>query len=223
LFCSTGIGKEILTRQEQQGWGARIIDRLAQELHSQFPDMGGLSARNLKYMRAFAEAWPDASIAQQLVAQLPWGHNLRLLDYVKRPAARRWCAEQTVQHGWSRNVLVMHIERRLHRRQGAAVTNFRATLPEPDPELAQQLIKDPYTFDFLTLTQHARERELGSGLLGHLRDSLVELGAGFALVGSQMPLEVGGEDYRLDPLFYHVKLRCYVVIDLKMGPNTPAK
>ena len=215
------IGKEILTRQRQEGWGTRVIDFLAQDLRVEFPEMRGLSTRNLKYMRSFAEAWPKKSIVQQLAAQLPWTHNCILLDKVKTPPERLGYVEQTIENGWSRNVLVMQIESGLHRRQGSAVTNFRATLPEPDSDLAQQLIKDPYTFDFLTLTKDARERELESGLLVHLRDFLLELGAGFAFVGSQVPLEVGGEDFRLDLLFYHLKLRSFVAIDLKMGSFKP--
>jgi len=215
------IGKEILTRQRQEGWGTRVIDRLAQDLRAEFPDMEGLSTRNFKYMRSFAEAWPDDSILQQLAAQLPWTHNCILLDKVKAPPERLWYAQQTIENGWSRNVLVMQIESGLYRRQGTAVTNFRATLPEPDSDLAQQLIKDPYMFDFLALAKDARERELESGLLVHLRDFLLELGNGFAFVGSQVPLEVGGEDFRLDLLFYHLKLRSYVAIELKMGPFKP--
>jgi predicted nuclease of restriction endonuclease-like (RecB) superfamily len=215
------IGKEILTRQRQEGWGTRVIDFLAQDLRAEFPDMRGLSTRNLKYMRSFAEAWPNQSIVQQLVAQLPWGHNVRLLDYVKSADERLWYAQQTIENNWSRNVLVMQIESGLYRRQGSATTNFRVTLPAPDSDLAQQLLKDPYTFDFLALAKDARERELESGLLVHLRDFLLELGTGFAFVGSQVPLEVGGEDFRLDLLFYHLKLRSYVAIELKMGSFKP--
>ena len=215
------IGREILSRQHEEGWGARIIDYLAQDLRAEFPGMRGLSTRNLKYMRSFAEAWPKKSIVQQLAAQLPWFHNCVLLDKVKSSPERLWYAEQTIENGWSRNILVMQIESGLYRRQGSAVTNFRATLPEPDSDLAQQLIKDPYTFDFLTIAKDARERELEGGLLVHLRDFLIELGAGFAFVGSQVPLEVGGEDFRLDLLFHHLKLRSYVVIELKMGSFKP--
>jgi predicted nuclease of restriction endonuclease-like (RecB) superfamily len=215
------IGTEILTRQRQEGWGAGVIEGLAADLRTEFPDMHGLSPRNLKYMRAFADAWPHDSIVQQLAAQLPWFHNCVLLEKVKTPAERLWYVRETIRNGWSRNVLVVQIESGLYRRQGSAVTNFQATLPPPESDLAQQLLKDPYTFDFLTLTQGARERELESGLLVHLRDFLIELGTGFAFVGSQVPLEVGGEDFRLDLLFYHLKLRCFVVIDLKMGPFKP--
>jgi predicted nuclease of restriction endonuclease-like (RecB) superfamily len=144
------IGKEILSRQQQEGWGTRVIDRLAKDLRLEFPHMQGFSSRNLKYMRAFAEVWPEEAIVQQLVAQLPWGHNVRLLDLVKKPEERLWYAEQTIQNGWSRNVLVMQIESGLYARQGRAITNFQATLLAPQSDLAQQIIKDPYNFDFLT-------------------------------------------------------------------------
>ena len=215
------IGREILARQTDEGWGARIIDRLAADLRRDFPEMSGLSARNLKYMRAFAEAHTDPEIVQQVVAQLPWGHNVRLLDHVKNPAERLWYIEQAIENGWSRNILVMQIESGLYRRQGSAITNFKATLPAPQSDLAQQLLKDPYNFDFLTLTKEAQERDLERELLAHLRQFLIELGVGFAFVGSQVPLDIGGEDFRLDLLFYHLKLRCFVVIDLKVGPFKP--
>ncbi len=216
-----GIGREILQRQVSEGWGAKVIDQLAQDLHRAFPDMKGLSLRNLKYMRALAEAWPEEAIVQQAAAQLPWFHNCVLLDKVKEPAERIWYIYQTIQNGWSRNVLVMQIESGLYRRQGKAITNFQATLPAPQSDLAQQLIKDPYNFDFLTLSAEAHERDLERELQKHLRQFLLELGVGFAFVGSQVPLEVGGEDFRLDLLFYHLKLRCFVVIDLKMTPFKP--
>jgi predicted nuclease of restriction endonuclease-like (RecB) superfamily len=216
-----GIGKEILTRQKDDGWGTRVIERLAKDLRSEFPDMQGLSPRNLGYMKAFAEAWPDESILQQAVAKLPWGHNVRILDLVKDPEERLWYAQAAIENGWSRNVLVLRIESGLYRRQGKAVTNFHTTLPKPQSDLAQQLIKDPYNFDFLTLTSEAQERDLERGLLEHLRQFLIELGTGFAFVGNQVPLEVGGEDFKIDLLFYHLKLRCFCVIDLKMTPFKP--
>ena len=216
-----GIGKEILARQDHEGWGTKVIDRLAKDLRSEFPGQQGLSPRNLKYMRALAEAWPDEAIVQQVAAQIPWFHNCILLDKVKEPGERLWYVQQTIQNGWSRNVLVMQIETNLHRRQGKAITNFQATLPSPQSDLAQQLLKDPYNFDFLTLAQEAQERDLVRGLLAHVQQFLLELGVGFALVGSQVPLEVGGEDFRIDLLFYHLKLRAYIVIDLKMTPFKP--
>ncbi|MCA3717068.1 MAG: DUF1016 family protein, partial [Brevundimonas sp.] len=212
---------EILNRQVQQGWGAKVIDQLAADLGRSFPEMKGLSPRNLKYMRALAEAWPEDEFVQQPVAQLPWGHNVRLLDLVKTRDERLWYARAAIEHGWSRNVLVIQIEAGLYQRQGKAITNFTKTLPAPQSDLAQQLLKDPYNFDFLTLSKDASERELEAGLVAHLQKFLLELGTGFAFVGRQVPLEVAGEDYRLDLLFYHLKLRCFVVIDLKAGPFKP--
>lgn len=216
------IGREILQRQTAQGWGAKVIDRLAGDLRAAFPDMKGFSPRNIKYMRALAEAYPDEQFVQQVVAQIPWGHNVRILDQVKDSAEREWYIRETVQNGWSRNVLVLQIESGLYRRKGKAVTNFDRTLPAPQSDLAQQLLKDPYNFDFLTLDAEARERDLERGLLTHIRRFLLELGVGFAFVGSQYHLEVGGDDFYIDLLFYHLQLRCFVVIDLKMRKFMPA-
>jgi predicted nuclease of restriction endonuclease-like (RecB) superfamily len=216
-----GIGREILARQRQDGWGTRVIERLARDLRSAFPEMHGLSPRNLGYMKAFAEAWSDEQILQQVVAKLPWGHNVRLIERVKNAAERLWYAEQMLANGWSRNVLVMQIESGLYRRQGKATTNFDRTLPPPQSDLAQQITKDPYNFDFLTLGPEAHERDLERGLLDHLRHFLLELGVGFAFLGSQYRIQVGDEEFFLDLLFYHVKLRAYVVIDLKTQPFRP--
>jgi predicted nuclease of restriction endonuclease-like (RecB) superfamily len=216
-----GIGKEILDRQATEGWGTKVVDRLARDLRSEFPEMKGLSRTNLLYMRAFAEAWPEASIVQQVVGQIPWGHNLRLLELLKNREERLWYANAATENGWSRNVLVLQIESGLYQRQGKSTTNFQTTLPKPQSDLAQQVIKDPYNFDFLTLTNEAQERDLERGLLAHLRQFLIELGVGFAFVGNQIPLEVGGEDFKIDLLFYHLKLRAFVVIDLKMGAFKP--
>lgn len=215
------IGREILVRQEREGWGAKVIDSLARDLHQSFPEMKGLSPRNLKYMRAFAEAWPEESIVQQAAAQIPWFHNCTLLDKVKDPLERLWYTQQTIANGWSRNVLILQIESGLYRRQGKAISNFEVALPKPQSDLAQQLLKDPYNFDFLTLDKDARERDIERGLLDHLRQFLLELGSGFAFVGSQVPLEVGGEDYRLDLLFYHLKLRSFIVVEVKSNPFRP--
>jgi predicted nuclease of restriction endonuclease-like (RecB) superfamily len=202
------IGGDILSRQKTQGWGAKIIDRLAADLSQAFPEVTGFKARNLRYMRALAEAYPDREFVQQVVAQLPWGHNVRLLDAVKEPKAREWYLRQAVQNGWSRNVLVHQVEGGLYQRQGKALTNFSRTLPLPQSELAQQLIKDPYNFDFLTLGPELDERALERGLIEHVRDFILELGKGFAFLGSQYHLEVGDQDFYLDLLFYHVRLRC---------------
>lgn len=215
------IGREILNRQKQEGWGAKIIDRLSVDLANAFPGIRGFGARNLKYMRAFAEAYPDEEFVQQVVAQLPWGHQVRILDAVKDPSQREWYIRQSFENGWSRNVLVHQIESRLFERQGNALTNFHRTLPQPQSDLAQELIKDPYHFDFLTLGPDLLERDLERSLIEHIRDFLLELGKGFAFVGSQFHLEVAGQDYYLDLLFYHVRLHCYVVIDLKIEEFKP--
>ncbi|WP_392711197.1 YhcG family protein [Rhizobium ruizarguesonis] len=215
------IGRDILARQEREGWGAKIIDRLAADLGRAFPEMTGLSSRNLKYMRAFAEAWPDGEFVQQVVALLPWGHNVRLLDAVKIPTERAWYARHAIEHGWSRNVLAHQIDSNLFDRQGSALTNFSRTLPAVQSELAQQILKDPYTFDFLSLGPEMLERDLERGLVEHLRSLILELGKGFAFVGSQYHLEVGGQDYYIDLLFYHLRLRCFVVIELKIEDFKP--
>ncbi|WP_035958850.1 PDDEXK nuclease domain-containing protein [Bryobacter aggregatus] len=215
------IGREILTRQDREGWGAKVIESLARDLHFSFPEMKGLSPRNLKYMRAFAEAWPEQPIVQAPLAQITWYHNLALLEKIQTREERIWYAQQTVVHGWSRNVLVLQIESGLYGRQGRAISNFKAALPKPQSDLAQQILKDPYNFDFLTLDKDARERDIERGLLEHLRQFLLELGSGFAFVGSQVPLSIGREDYRIDLLFYHLKLRAFIVAEVKSGPFRP--
>lgn len=215
------IGRDILERQAQQGWGAKVIQRLAHDLHTAFPDMRGFSPRNLKYMRAFAESWPDAQFVQEVLAQLPWYHQLALLDKLPGPETRRWYAAKAIEHNWSRNILVMQIETRLLERSGKAVTNFTANLPEQQSDLARESLKDPYRFDFLGLTNKAQEREVEHALVKHVTEFLLELGAGFAFVGRQVLLDVGGDEFFIDLLFYHLKLRCYVVIELKGGKFKP--
>lgn len=215
------IGRDILERQRQEGWGTKVIDRLAADLRQSFPEMTGISARNIKYMRAFGEAWPDIEFVQQVVALLPWGHNLRLLDAVKNAEQRAWYARQAIEQGWSRNVLSHQIEGDLFARQGTSLTNFSRTLPAEQSELAQQIFKDPYTFDFLALGPELIERDLERGLIEHLRLLILELGKGFAFVGSQYHLEIGGQDYYLDLLFYHLRLRCFVVFELKVEDFKP--
>mgnify|MGYP001026524879 CR=1 FL=1 len=215
------MGQDILQRQKKEGWGGKVVTQLAKDLKREFPDMKGISRTNLLYMRAFAEAYPEKEFVQQLVGQIPWGHNVRLLDKVKNPDERRWYIRQTIINGWSRNVLEIQIESGLYQRQGDAVTNFERTLPQPQSDLAQQLIKDPYNFDFLTLRKGALERELEAGLVSHIRDFLLELGVGFAFLGSQYAITVDEKEYRIDLLFYHTQLRCYVVIDLKMTEFEP--
>ena len=215
------IGRDILARQASQGWGAKVIERLAHDLRVAFPQMKGFSPRNLKYMRAFADAWPEAEFVQAVLAQLPWYHQLALLDKLSSPDERRWYADQAIQHHWSRNVLVMQMETRLHERSGSAISNFDERLPKPQSDLARESLKDPYRFDFLGLTDEAQEREIEHALVKHVTEFLLELGAGFAFVGRQVLLDVGGEEFFIDLLFYHLKLRCYVVVELKAGKFKP--
>lgn len=215
------IGRVILQRQKTEGWGARVIDRLSTDLREAFPDMQGLSPRNLKYMRAFAAAWPDRVIVQEALAQITWYHNIALLQKLDNPQTRLWYAQKVRETGWSHNVLVLQIEQQIHERQGKAITNFPAVLPPADSDMAAQVFKDPYLFDFLGTSGLRRERELEQGLLDHIQKFMLEMGLGFAFVGRQIHLEVGGQDYYLDLLFYHLKLRCFVVVDLKIGEFKP--
>lgn len=236
------IGREIIDRQEQAGWGRAVVERLADDIQKAFPGMGGFSRTNVFRMRAFYLAYraeivpqpvgqtkgrlkvpqPVGQMVPEPIASLPWGHNALLVERVKDGAARLWYAGKTLAHGWSRTVLTVQIESDLYHRQGRATTNFEKTLPAPQSDLAQQSFKDPYLFDFLTLHDDAIERDLESGLLDHIQKFLVELGAGFAFVGRQVPISVGDDDDYIDLLFYHLKLRCFVVIDLKMKKFTPA-
>ncbi|KVM05684.1 hypothetical protein WL05_08535 [Burkholderia ubonensis] len=215
------IGRDILERQQRRGWGAKVIDQLARDLKDAFPDMRGFSPRNLKYMRALAQAWPAPEFVQQPAAQLPWFHLCTLLDKVKDPADRDWYAGKSLEHGWSRNVLAMQIDTQAHTRAGSAVTNFDARLPPPQSDLAREALKDPYVFDFLGLTEDAQERDIEQALTRHITRFLLEFGAGFAFVGRQYRLEVGGDEFFIDLLFYHLKLRCYVVVELKATPFRP--
>ncbi|MDS4042655.1 MAG: PDDEXK nuclease domain-containing protein [Candidatus Competibacter sp.] len=215
------IGRDILARQGREGWGAKVIERLAQDLRNAFPDMKGFSPRNLKYMRAFAEAWPDGEFVQQAAAQLPWFHLCTLIDKLKTSEEREWYLAKAIEHNWSRNILVMQIETRLLERSAQAVTNFPRSLPKPQSDLARESLKDPYRFDFLGLTDEAQEREIEHALVKHVTEFLLELGAGFAFVGHQVLLDVGGDEFFIDLLFYHLKLRCYVVIELKGGKFKP--
>jgi predicted nuclease of restriction endonuclease-like (RecB) superfamily len=215
------IGRDILANQQRQGWGAKVIDRLSADLQRAFPKLGGYSVRNLKYMRAFAEAWPDRSIVHQLGAQIPWKHNCLLLDQVKDEATRTFYTQNTIQHGWARSVLAHHIDTKLHTRLGRAPTNFSLTLPPLQSDLARELLKDPYIFRPAPLDENAPERALENALIARLKDFLLELGSGFAFVGNQVRLEVGGDEFFIDLLFYHTRLHCYIVIDLKVVDFQP--
>jgi predicted nuclease of restriction endonuclease-like (RecB) superfamily len=240
------IGSQIAVRQEQEGWGKSVVDRLAADIQRAFPGIQGFSPLNVWRMRAFFLAYQDVPVnlsqaatetgkpilSQAVtnlpgggpphpVSEIPWGHNQLLLFKLKNPAERLWYAAKTLEHGWSRAVLTVQIESDLYRRQGKAISNFAATLPPLQSDLAQQSLKDPYLFDFLTLHEDAAERDLEVGLIDHIQKFLLELGAGFAFVGRQVPLSVGEDDDYLDLLFYHLKLRCFIVIDLKMKKFTP--
>jgi predicted nuclease of restriction endonuclease-like (RecB) superfamily len=216
------VGKEILARQDAEGWGARVIDRLAADLQERFPDTKGFSPRNLKYMRTFAAAWPDWSIVQRSVAQLPWRHQIALLEKLDGSDLRLWYARTALEQGWSRNVLVHHIDGQLHQRAGRAVTNFADTMPPPDSDLAQQATRDPYLFDFVGIADIRREHDLEQALTDHVEKFLLELGQGFAFVGRQVHLEIGDADFYADLVFYHLRLRCFVVIELKVGDFDPS-
>lgn len=215
------IGQEILARQAIEGWGAKVIEQLAKDLTAEFPTMKGFSARNLKYMRKFAAEWQDAQIVQEVLAQLPWYHQIALLDKLNNQQDRLWYAQKALEHGWSRNVLVHQIENRLLHRSGQAVNNFAQTLPNVQSDLTVQTFNDPYIFDFLTLTAEHSERELEQALTERITQFLLELGVGFAFVGKQVKLDVGGDEFYVDLLFYHLKLRCYVVVELKTGEFKP--
>lgn len=209
------LGKMISDAQHKEGWGAKVIDRVSLDLQKTFPGMKGFSASNIKYMKRFAEAWPDGPIGQRPVDQLPWGSNIVLLTKLKDSEERLWYAQEARKNGWSRSVLALQIDADAKGRSGKAPNNFASTLPPDDSDLARQVFKDPYLFDFLGNDVPRRELEIEQRLTDHIQDFLLELGRGFAFVGRQVPLEVGSQTFRLDMLFYHLKLRCYVVVELK--------
>lgn len=215
------IGKHISAAAKRRGWGAKVVDQLSADLLKAFPEIKGFSVRNLKYMRTFAEAYPNADFRQQAAAQIPWFHNCLLLDKITDLAERLWYIQQVIKSGWSRNVLALQIDSDAYGRQGKTITNFRATLPEPQSNLAQEMLKDPYNLDFLSVTDPLREREVQAKLILHLREFLLELGVGFAFIGSEYHLDVGDRDFYLDLLFYHTRLHCYVVVELKRGEFKP--
>lgn len=215
------IGREILERQSVQGWGAKVIDRLSADLRAAFPDMKGLSVSNLKYMRFFAQECPDRQIGQQSADQLPWFHIVTLITKLSDPVLRDWYAREALARSWPRDTLTIEIKNQLHRRQGAAVTNFDRRLAQPQAGLAAQILKDPYHFDFLGLGDEAHERDIENALVRHITRFLLELGAGFAFMGRQFRLEVAGDEFFIDLLFYHTRLKCYVVVELKAHAFKP--
>lgn len=221
LLLYWSIGSDIIVRQQKEGWGAKVIDRLSADLRCEFPEIQGFSPRNLKYMRSFAQAWPRQEFVQEVLAQLPWYHHIALLDKLDHSEDRLWYLHKALENGWSRNVMVMQMENNAKASFGAAQNNFATTLPKPQSDLARETLKDPYRFGFSGLADHAQEREVESALVHHVTEFLLELGAGFAYVGRQVLLTVGGDDFFVDLLFYHLKLRCYVVIELKAGEFKP--
>ena len=216
------VGRDILDRQEQAGWGSRVIDRLAQDLRAEFPDQRGWSRSNLHYMRSLAAAWPDTEVVPQAVGQLPWGHVRVLLDKLTTRQERDWYAAAAGEYGWSRDVLVHQVEARLVERVGSAPSNFADALPAPDSELAQQLVRDPYVFDHLALSERAAERELEQALMDRLQDTLLAFGHGMAFVGRQVRFDVDGDELVLDLLLFNVEQLRYVVVELKIGRFDPA-
>lgn len=212
------LGADIAARQIDTQWGSGFLAQLSQDLMREFPQVKGFSLRNLKYIRQWHAFWQSSAIGQQAVAQLtaiPWGHNLAIISKCPAPAQALFYVQQTQQHGWSRAVLTHQIESGLWQRQGQALNNFAQTLPAPQSDLAAQVLKDPYVFDFLSLTPEHTERELEAALTEHITQFLLELGAGFAYMGRQVALQVGEREFFIDLLFYHARLHCYVVVELK--------
>lgn len=236
------IGQMLDARQKSEGWGSAVIPRLARDIHNELPEEKGFSERNIKRMLAFYRAYRDLIFVPQAVAQmeageavpqavalfprevmlsLPWGHHALLMEKLKDAETRSWYMRATLTHGWSRSILQMQIESAAHVRQGKATSNFALRLPPPQSDLVRQALKDPYLFDFLTLEEPFHERELETGLIAHLEKFLLELGQGFAFVGRQYRVEVGDQDFYIDLLFYHLRLRCFIVIELKRGQFKP--
>jgi len=215
------IGRSIYRKQGEEGWGAKTIEKLAKDLKESFPHAKGYSRTNISYMVQFAKEYPEIEIIQQLVGQIPWGHNLILIQRLNNKEERLWYIKKIIKNGWSRNMLSNWIDSDLYRREGRAITNFTNTLPPPQSDLANQTLKDPYCFDFLSLTENYKERELEKGLTDHIQKFLVELGKGFAFVGKQYELKVEDKVYYLDLLFYHIELNCFCVIELKGSEFNP--
>lgn len=215
------IGRTILERQRHEGWGSAVINRLSEDLQTEFPDMKGLGRSNLEYMRRFAAAWPGENFPQQPVGEIPWGHIVVLLDRVQDPQLRDWYAERDVENGWSRSLLVHQIKTKLHKRLGAAPSNLDQRLQPADAQRAQEILKDPYVFDFLALGETASERDIEKALQDKIQQTLLELGRGFAFVGRQVHFDVDGQDFFVDMLFFHVEQMRYLVVELKVGEFRP--
>lgn len=214
------IGKMLSEKIDVEAWGTKVIEQLAHDLGNLFPAMTGLSRANIYRMMAFYVAYPNCRTAvrqldENSVLSIPWGHNILILEKIQAPKERLWYAQKTLENGWSRATLGMWIESDLYSRQGKAITNFKATLPALKSDLAEQTLKDPYNFSFLMIDEKAREREIELELTAHIQRFLLELGQGFAFIGRQYPITVGSKDFLIDMLFYHINLRCFIVIELK--------
>lgn len=220
IFMYWHIGKIIL---ENSQWGNKFIDNLAIDLKLEFPAIKGFSVRNLKYMRKIAEEYPDFKFVQEVLAQITWYHNVILMDKIKDIEIRKWYINETVKNGWSSNILKMQIDNKLYERQAISekVTNFHSTLPDSQSDLALQTMKDPYLFDFISLKGKVKELEIESAMINKIKDVLIELGNGFAFVRNQYKLTVSNKDYFIDLLFYHLKLKCYIVVELKAREFEP--
>ena len=215
------IGKMIDIWQKELGWGAKVIDKLSLDILNEFPTMSGFSTRNLKLMVQFYKEYSNDEFVQPIVAQIPWTHNIILIQKIKDKNIRFWYMEQTLQNGWSKDILSLMIKSEVHNRTGNLVSNFSQILPPLESDLVQQSFKDPYRFDFLTITEPFKERELENNLIKHMEKFLIELGSGFAFVGRQYKLEIGDDEFYIDLLFYHLKLRCFIVVELKKGKFKP--
>lgn len=218
------LGTNLLEKQKTQKWGEHFLEQFSHDIQQAFPQMQGLSVRNLQRMKQFATLYPDLSITTQAVSQLPWGHITRLMQMVKNSIERDWYAQQAIKNGWSRSVMEMQVESGLYERQGITsnkTTNYHELLPAIQSDLARDILKDPYNFDFLTVADEAHERDIENALVTHVRDFLIELGQGFAFVGSQVPLSIDDQEFFIDLLFYHLHLRCFVVIELKANNFKP--
>ena len=216
------LGKQITEKQETEGWGNAVVERLSADLRQAFPHTSGYSRSNLFYMRQFYRFYRETpEFVQQAVGQIPWGHNIQIFTHSADVEEATFYLKSTAEHNWARSVLAIQMETNLFQRQGKSATNFSATLPKPQSDLAQQTLKDPYIFDFLALETEVQELELERRLIAHITQFLLELGAGFAFIGRQYPIEVAGKSYAIDLLFYHIRLRCFVVVDLKMEAFQP--
>ena len=215
------IGKKILERQNDEGWGTKVIDNISNDLRKEFPEMKGLSYQNISYMKQFAVEYSDESFLQQAIGEIPWGHNITIFSKIKEQDQRIWYAKKTIENGWSRNVLSIQIQTNLYVRDGKSINNFSSTLPAAQSDLASAIIKDPYNLEFLGIQDKILERDLENKLIDNIRKFLLELGQGFAFIGNQYHIELEGEDYYIDMLMYHVKLKCYVIIELKTGKFKP--